>query len=289
MNPSVFLIGAGAAGGSLIVGMARAGYRPIGVFDVLVDRARELGRELGCPGFACTPDLLARASEAELVIVATPDADIERVARLAVSCEAFRDSQVWLHLAGALDETALRALQGHVRGLAACHPACAFPRGRISAIPKGTCFGLTGDDEGVRAARGIVAALEGVTVEVPAVSRARYHAAAVMASNLVVALLAAARDTLVELGVGAQDAESLVVALGASAVDRAAEYSLTEGLTGPISRGDVTTVAAHLEALRDDRASELYRALSRVALRLTKERGGLDASLVEAIEKQLSS
>jgi predicted short-subunit dehydrogenase-like oxidoreductase (DUF2520 family) len=271
----------------LLVALKQAGYRPTGVFDVLRDRALELGRQLGCPGLAGSPELLARSREADIVIVATPDADIERVARLAVSCEASHEHQVWLHLAGARDESALDALKGHVQGTAACHPACAFPHGRISPIPKGTCFGLTGDEAALRVARGLVAALDGVPVEVPAESRARYHAAAVMASNLVVALLFAAKDVLHGLGVEANDAERLVLALGQSALERVAELGLREGLSGPVSRGDAQTIETHLDSLGQEGARALYLELSRAALPLAAQQDGFDEKKVAALRRAL--
>jgi predicted short-subunit dehydrogenase-like oxidoreductase (DUF2520 family) len=54
-----------------------------------------------------------------------------------------------------------------------------------------------------------------------------------------------------------------------SAAANAAALDPVEALTGPVARGDVATVQAHLEALaRDPALAGLYRSLARELLRL---------------------
>ena len=78
-------------------------------------------------------------------------------------------------------------------------------------------------------------------------ARAAYHAAAVIAANFLVALEETAVDLLDRAGVA--DARSILAPL---VLTSAANWSEVGGaaLTGPIARGDETTVARHLEALR---------------------------------------
>lgn len=97
--------------------------------------------------------------------------------------------------------------------------------------------------------------------------RIAYHAAASMASNFLVALEESAAALLAETGV--ENPRAVLSPL----VLRTAENWAERGpgaLTGPIARGDETTVAAHLEALAIH-APELvdaYRALADRARRL---------------------
>jgi predicted short-subunit dehydrogenase-like oxidoreductase (DUF2520 family) len=259
------------------------------VFDANEEMAEQLAITLGCPAWGGRPEQLSQARNCDLVIVATPDAVIETVASLAVSWDACAQRQVWLHLAGARDETALEALRPRVRGIVACHPACAFPSGCISPIPQDTCFGLTGNETGLRVARDMVLALHGIPLEVPAEKRTGYHAAAVMASNLVVALLSVAQNVLTGIGVEDKSAEKFSVSLGRSALERAARLGLRDGLTGPLSRGDALTIERHLDALDDDRAQTLYLELSKAALALAQKRTGPGNPGLEAVSRVLKN
>src|SRR5260370_22794895 len=58
-------------------------------------------------------------------------------------------------------------------------------------------------------------------------------------------------------------------------------------LTGPVVRGDDTTIRRHLEALTSDDAA-LYRALGRAALELAQKRG-MDAHTAERVAAALET
>jgi predicted short-subunit dehydrogenase-like oxidoreductase (DUF2520 family) len=92
----------------------------------------------------------------------------------------------------------------------------------------------------------------------------------VFASNFPVVLAAVAERLLADAGVDAAEARPAVRHLLSSA---AANLALGDdaalALTGPVARGDATTVARHLNALADDGEAEtLYRVLARATLRL---------------------
>jgi predicted short-subunit dehydrogenase-like oxidoreductase (DUF2520 family) len=95
--------------------------------------------------------------------------------------------------------------------------------------------------------------------------RAAYHAAAVVASNHLVALLGQV-ERLAELAGVPFDA---FLPLVQSAVANCADRGPAAALTGPVARGDATTVAAHLDAL-PDAEHDAYRALALAALVLTE-------------------
>ena len=88
-----------------------------------------------------------------------------------------------------------------------------------------------------------------------------YHAAAVTASNLVVALLAESIDMLRQCGFDEADARRALTPLVRGNVDHVLAKGPAEALTGPVERGDDRTVAKHLGCLNDSQR-ELYRVLS---------------------------
>ncbi len=109
--------------------------------------------------------------------------------------------------------------------------------------------------------------------ELPEERRAAYHAAASIASNLLVALEESSAELLERIGV--EDARELLAPLVLRTAANWAERG-PEALTGPIARGDAATVERHRAALREsapellplyealaDRAAELARSQAR--------------------------
>lgn len=112
--------------------------------------------------------------------------------------------------------------------------------------------------------------------EITAESKAAYHGAAVMASNLMLGLLSVAKRELQAAGFREQGATEAILSLAegnlANAI-KAEEKPFVTALTGPIQRGDASTVEGHLKAFSGD-SREIYRLLSREVLRLAQEKNG---------------
>lgn len=239
---AVRVIGPGRAGLSVARGLEKAGWR---VADVV-------GRDAG-------PALAAAAAGVDLVIIATPD---DAIAGVASAIEAVEGCVV-AHLAGALG---LDVLAPH-RRRASIHPLRSLAT--TSADLDGAWFAVAGDP----LAREVVADFGGHLVNVDDGVRAAYHAAAVMASNHLVALLGAVERVAARAGVPLD----AFVDLARGTVDNVAALGPTAALTGPVARGDLDTVARHLAAIPPAERST-YEALSAAALVLATVAGGADAS-----------
>jgi hypothetical protein len=121
--------------------------------------------------------------------------------------------------------------------------------------------------------------------------RALYHAAAVFASNYVVALLGEAVGLLEQSGWTERDAVRGLVPLAEGAVANVAKRGPTAALTGPIRRGDADTIGRHLAALGDGRRGGrrrgLYRMLGEVALEIAQQ-AGLEPAAAEQTRRALT-
>lgn len=231
------IIGRGRAGGALAAALADVGWQvraPLG-------RGDELG---------------PAAAGVDLVVVATPDAAIAEVAA-AVAPEP---GAVVAHLAGSMG---LDVLAPHPRR-AGLHPLVALPSAEVGArrLAAGAWFAVAGDP----IARRVVEDLGGHAFEVADEHRAAYHAAAVIASNHLVALLGQAERVAAGAGVPLGAYLDLVRAT----VDNVAELGPAAALTGPAARGDWATIDRHLAALPTDE-HEAYRALVAAARRLVED------------------
>lgn len=122
-----------------------------------------------------------------------------------------------------------------------------------------------------------------------------YHAAAVFASNYVVALVDESVSLLEAIGWSREEALEGLAPLMQNALAAALKQGPTAALTGPIRRGDADTVARHVEALTslDSRSPagrrrvDLYRMLGAIALEIAR-RGGLDPAAAGRVERALT-
>jgi len=237
--PLVRIVGPGRAGRSLALALAAAGWS--------------------------APELLAKgefgtdaAHGTDFLVLATPDAAI---AAVAASIEP-DPTTVVVHLAGC---HGLEVLAPHPRR-AAVHPLVAMPDPDTGAERlRGAWFGISAG--GDPAALAIPAALGGLTLPIDddPMARARYHAAACIASNHLVALLGQVERVAALAGVPLDAYLGLVRAT----VDNVAALGPAAALTGPAARGDDATIARHLAALPDDERPA-YEALLDEARKLTK-------------------
>lgn len=230
---SVRIIGRGRAGSALAIALDELGWS-----------VATLGRG-DDPGGA--------AEGVDLVVIATPDAAVAEVAA------AIRPSPatVVAHLAGSLG---VDVLADHPRR-GALHPLVALPDGPTGArrLRSGVWFAVAGDP----LVESVAIELGGTPFAVADEHRAGYHAAAVIASNHLVALLGQAERVGLAAGVPFEALLDLVRAT----VDNVAELGPAAALTGPAARGDDDTIERHLAALdADERAA--YTAMVAEARRL---------------------
>jgi predicted short-subunit dehydrogenase-like oxidoreductase (DUF2520 family) len=187
---------------------------------------------------------------AELVLLCVPDQVIPEVAqRVPIG--------PWLaHVSGA---TPLAALDPHPRRFSV-HPLQTLTRERGPEQLDGAWGAISAEGgEGLGHARALAEALGLRPFEVADADRTLYHAAAVIGGNFLVTLHEVATRLLAEVGAPSE----AIVPLMTRTIENGFD------LTGPIARGDWSTVEAHLEAL-EQRAPDLvplYRALAEATRR----------------------
>ncbi|HEV7705877.1 MAG TPA: DUF2520 domain-containing protein, partial [Gemmatimonadaceae bacterium] len=143
-------------------------------------------------------------------------------------------------------------------------------------------------DEAARSvSRELAAAIGARVLEIPEGVKARYHAAAVFASNFPMVLLATAMQLLTSTGISEEAARGALGTLLVAAAENASAMGPVKAMTGPVARGDVETVRAHLGALGDvPEILELYRVLSREGVGVAEE-GGADFARLEELRRVL--
>jgi predicted short-subunit dehydrogenase-like oxidoreductase (DUF2520 family) len=208
-----------------VVGAGRVG-------SALSARLRERGIEL-------------REQETDLVLLCVPDAAIPKVA-------AGVQPGPWVaHVSGA---TPLAALEPHRRRFG-MHPLQTFTRARGAEQLDGAFAAVTAETDEAREVGFWLARTLGLRpFELADEARPLYHAAAAIASNYLVTLYRAASRLFEAAGAPPE----ALVPLMRRTIENGFE------LTGPIARGDWTTVESHVRAIHTDAPDlePMYRVLA---------------------------
>lgn len=192
-----------------------------------------------------------QADGAGLVLLCVPDSAI------AAAAAAVATGPWVAHVSGA---TPLAALAPHERRFSV-HPLQTFTLGRGPEQLDGAWAAVTADEPEAHAVAIWLAQTLGLRpFDLADDARTLYHAGAVFASNYLVTMQRAAALLFAEAGAPAEALEPLI----RRTIDNGFE------LTGPISRGDWTTVERHLAEIRErvPQLDHLYETLAGATLAL---------------------
>ncbi|HTO00849.1 MAG TPA: Rossmann-like and DUF2520 domain-containing protein [Microthrixaceae bacterium] len=232
----VRIIGAGRAGGSF-----ETAFKAVGVQVEMISHEK------------MTRDLAGSAAEdVDLVLLCVPDRVVAEVAGSILPSE----TAVVAHCSGLLGLDVL----GPATRRASIHPLVSLADpARGSQLLLGAYFAVAGDE----IAREMVTTLGGHAVVVGDADRTIHHAACVIASNHLVALMAQVEQIANSIGVSLD----AYLDLARGALDNVSQMGPAAALTGPVSRGDWETIRAHVRALPDEER-DAYVALARRAAML---------------------
>ncbi len=272
-RPSLVIVGSGRIGGALALGLRKAGWRVS-----VLPRSGESVRRVAKAGLrlADHDDLRSAA----LCVIAVPDAAVSEAAALVA--EDLGPQTALVHCSGALPLTVFGTTP--VRPVASFHPLVAVSDAADSL--SGHWVAVAATTPQLRQQLFTLAAdLDMHALEVPETGRAAYHAGAVLSAGLLVALTDVAVSVTEQAGLSREVALQALLPLMRSALDGIERRGLARGLTGPVVRGDVAVVQAHLEAMPPELGA-IYRLLSRRALGLVE--GSLPAETRNALARLLA-
>ena len=259
----VGVIGAGRVGAVLAAALRRRGHVIVSVAgESDASKRRAAGLLPGVP--IGKPTAVARASDVLLLTV--PDDMLGNVVTQLSASGAIREGQYVVHTSGSHGLRVLDPATELGARPVALHPAMTFSGTARDLERLDDCvFGVTVGPAERPWASEIVDELGASVMWVPEELRGLYHAGLAHGANHLVTLVTQAMELLG--AAGADDPAGVLRPLLEAALDNA----LAEGdsaLTGPIVRGDVNTVRAHLAEIAGTAPDTLpsYVALGRATL-----------------------
>ncbi len=282
-KPKIAVVGAGKVGSALACLLHRRGYPVAGIASRSISSAGRVARELHA-GYTDRPEEVTR--EAGIVFITTPDREIAGVAAGIARREGFRPGQVVFHTSGVHSADEIDAVRRCGAFAASLHPlqSLADFKTALEHLP-GSYFALEGDREALPVAEQIVKDLGGKSFFIAPEDKALYHAAAVIASNYLVSLMHLATGLYGRFGLTREEAFRALSPLVLGTINNIARVGPAAALTGPVSRGDGTTLEGHLEVLKEVGGLELeiYRRLGLYTVKVALEKGSISAGQGETL------
>ena len=284
-KPSVFILGAGSVGTGLALALKDCDYPVNGIWNRRENaNLNSLRDDFKLSVHTDLQSASTLIQQSQLIFVAVSDDSIHDVSTLLHGAVKLSEGTIVAHLSGCLSSQIIVASETSHKG--SFHPLAACPTPTTTReILRKTFIAIEGDEPTRTCLQSVANDLGSKSGYINADQKARYHAAAVLASNLMVFLLATAEDEARACGLDGIEPALGELAIGA--LRKAQEMGIKDGITGPLVRGDSTTLKQHLEALSPESES-IYRQLSLRGTQIAQDRG-LDASSVQALVKLLSS
>ena len=278
-------IGAGVVGTVLAVSLSQKGSQVSVVASRSFPSAQRLaGRISGCRALH---DIQEVADVADLVFITTPDSAIPLVA----SHVHWHQGQSVVHCSGADSLDVLEPARQAGARAGSFHPLQAFA-GLEQALKNisGTTFALEAEEPLLSQLKALASLLDGEWIELRPGDKVRYHASAVFVSNYLVTLVRIALDLWQSFGVSRDQATRALLPLIQGTVGNIEKLGLPQCLTGPIARGDLTTIDKHIEALRaqDERLLSVYREMGLSTIPIALAKGGIDEQRAAEMKARFS-
>jgi len=289
MKPSFVIVGCGKVGTSLGWFLSRRGYPLLGVVSRHLETAEAAARRVGTDVFSDKAwEITPRA---DVVFITTPDGAISGTCEEILKHGGFKKNAVVLHCSGSLPSTILSFGEKGGYHTGSLHPLQSFASLKTDWNPfRGIIAAVEGEAPAVAIAREIASDLGAVCLEIKTDAKSLYHASAVVASNYLVSLMDLSLRLMATAGITGKNAIGVLYPLVKGTLANIEKVGIPEALTGPISRGDVETVADHLKQMATQAPDliPIYKSLGRHTVQLALDKGTLSPEATEKLKRLLS-
>lgn len=264
-------IGAGRAGCSLgkyfSVKAKQADIHVTGYYSLIEEEAIWAATFTESVYFSSADEVVAKS---DTIILSTPDGAIKKVWESIDKRNI--QGKIFCHLSGSLSSDVFSGIEQFGAKPISIHPMFAFSsRESVYRQLDSVCFTLEGQEHAVSVWRDLLSTIGNETVTIDKQVKAKYHAAASLLSNHVIAVLESGYHLLEECGFSPEEARHFSKALVRENVEHVIESGGVAALTGPVERGDVKTIQKHLDVLQGEE-KDIYTACGRELLRLAKKK-----------------
>lgn len=279
----IAFIGAGRVGCSIGKYLSESGISMIGYYDTVKESADSAAAFTSSKSFSQLSDIV---SQSDLLFLTTPDSMIvhvwEKIRQLPIA------GKIICHCSGALPSDAFTGIEETNASGCSFHPMLPFSdRDTSYGQLKNAFFTIEGQELAVQAVSDLFTRLGNTVCRIQGECKPKYHAAASILSNQVVAVLDTGYRLLEECGFSRDTARKAAKELVRQNIENVLQQDCILALTGPIERNDIQTVQKHLDCLsQEDR--DMYQILGLKLVQLAKKKNSaLDYTQLQNLLKEI--
>ncbi len=277
-------IGAGRVGCSIGKYLQQSGICIAGYYDPQTEAADSAAAFTGSKSYPILEDLIFHS---DLLFITTPDSMIvpvwEEIRQLSLA------EKVICHCSGALPSDAFAGITETGASGCSFHPMLPFSS-RFDSFGqlKHAYFTIEGQDPAVEAVTNLFARLGNTVCRIPGEHKPKYHTAASILSNQVIAVLDTGYRLLEQCGFTREEARNAAAGLIRQNIENVIQQDCISALTGPVERNDLPTVQKHLNCLStEDR--QMYQMLGLKLVQLAEKKNpGQDYQAMRALLNNFS-
>lgn len=260
------IIGPGRLGNSLYRALVKSGYKNVMLF-----------------GRNDMHHICELIDSSDIIFICTNDDEIKNVCQYIDKNISDLRNKTFIHFSGLKTSDVFEPLRKKGAIGASFHPLTTFATKESEDALCGIVFGFEGDECG-DVMKHILKDYDPRIISITKAQKTCYHAAAVISSNLLCALLDISDKMLKEIGL--TEGITLHKALIQTAVNNVFKDGTHNALTGPAKRGDLVTIKDHLAVLSSDEKS-IYIFLTLRALKMAASNDPYNEKKYSVIEKEL--
>lgn len=218
-----------------------------------IKSAKHASSYVGCQ---FTSDLKTVVEASDLICITTSDDAIASVVKAIEDLPLDLHQKTFMHMSGAKTSNVFDGLRQNGAAGFTLHPLQTFASYEKAANDlKQTYFAFEGDASWRPWVEKVTMNHFVLTAE----QKTKYHLSACIFSNYLVSLMDYGMTVLSDIGIGPEGFEAMLPLIQAT-FENIRQKGTKAALTGPIQRGDVSTVTAHLSAL-EGQEEKLYKVL----------------------------
>ena len=261
------IIGSGRVGFSIGKYLVENNITVVGYYDTILKNAVEAADFTNTDSFSSIEELVKLS---DTLFITTPDEHISQVWDYIK--ELSIKNKIICHFSGSLSSVVFSQIEQTYASCCSIHPMLAFSD-KFSSYKQlyDTFFTIEGQDIAVDLIMELFLSLGNSMQKIDRINKAKYHAAASILSNHVIAVLDTGYELLQECGFTKEESIKATSQLVRENVENVIARGSVEALTGPIERGDVLTVEKHLEKLSEE-DKLMYQILGMKLVALAKEK-----------------
>lgn len=262
------IIGAGRVGCSIGRYLKEKGARLAGYYDVDSAAAKETAEYTKTEIFESISHL---AEDSEIIFITTPDSYIIPVWNELKTLSL--KNQIICHCSGALSSDSFSGSEHMEVSCCSIHPMLPFSN-KFSSFEQlnNAFFTIEGQEYAVKIMTELFNSFGNELCHIDGAQKAKYHAAASILSNQVIAVLDMGYSLLEECGFSRSEALKATSQLVRRNMENVISCDCAGALTGPIERGDVQTVQKHIACLDNKEDIELYKMLGKKLVKIAEKK-----------------